>query len=156
MPNDAGLLNEWGLLLTARAKRAGGEEAAHIRGEARMKYEAALVIAPDAEPPLSNLGNLMVEQAKSATGDERERLLADGVSTLQKLATLEPTATYDLACAFALQGNEEHCRSNLENAEKCATLPDIAHIASDPDLAAIHDKAWFQELLARQKAKASS
>jgi hypothetical protein len=155
-PNDAGLLNEWGFVLDQRAERASGEEAARIRTEAQAKYEAGLAIAPNAEPILRNLGNLLIKQAKSAADGRREQLLASAVAKLGESAKLEPAETYDLACAFALRGDEERCRDNLENAERCDTLPDWSHLARDTDLDAMRDKPWFQELLARKKANAAS
>jgi len=70
------VLNNWGNLLSDRARRTVGEEADHLFLEAEKKYEAALAVKPGAPDVLRNRLNLIRDWAKTKTGEEAARLLA--------------------------------------------------------------------------------
>jgi hypothetical protein len=58
------------------------------------------------------------------------------------------TASYNLACIYALQGNTEASLVALENARTKVTLPAINDILNDPDMKSAKDQAWFTAFIA--------
>jgi Tfp pilus assembly protein PilF len=144
-------LNNWGSLLSEQAERASGEEAARLFVAAAEKYQAALTVKPDSHDALNNWGSLLLERAKHAAGADAMPLLVEAGEKLAAAVKINPANTYNLACLAALLGDETKCRQNLENAERCGTLPDAEHLTADTDLDVVRDKPWFQELLRRQK-----
>ncbi|MBB1092604.1 hypothetical protein HUU61_15075, partial [Rhodopseudomonas palustris] len=121
--------------------------------QAGEKYQAALAIKPDDHEVLNNWGTVLLEQAKRAGGEEAVLLVADAADKIVSAVNIDPTNTYNLACVRALQGDEQGCRSALENAEKHRTLPPIEHLISDSDLDRVRSTPWFQDLIARRGAQ---
>ena len=155
-PDKQEALNNWGTLLAEQAERASGEEASRLSAAAAEKFAAALSIEPSKPHVLNNLGALLLQQAKRTSGEEASRLFAAAAEKLEAAAAIDISKTYNLACLGALRGDEVRCRYNLENAEKHGTLPNLEHLASDTDLNNMRGKAWFKELLDRQRMKTSS
>jgi Tfp pilus assembly protein PilF len=153
-PNDAVVLCSFGELLSEQARWASRDEATRLYREAAEKYAASLKANADYAEALNNWGRSLLEQARRAEGDEALRFLAQATKKLQAAAKIDPADTYGLACLAALRGNERRCREALENGERHGTLPTVEHLASDISLDAMHEKPWFKDLLARQKAKA--
>jgi Tfp pilus assembly protein PilF len=133
-----------------QAKRASGEEATRLFGEAADKYRQALAIKPDQHEALNNWGILLLEQAKRASGEEATRLFSEAEEKLREGLRYEPKSTYDLACLMALRGRLSEARAFLEQAEGYNTLPDASHLSEDSDLESLRRETWFCELLARR------
>lgn len=154
-PDKHEALTNWGTSLCQRARLSSGDLASQLFAKAAENFAAALSIEPASPAPMINWGASLVVQAKRAEGEEAARLLSAATEKLEAAAKLDGSKTYNLGCLAALRGDEEQCRWALENAEQHGTLPDIAHLNSDPDLGSMREKHWFRELIDRQQKKAN-
>src|ERR1022692_3448122 len=140
-------LNNWGNALSDQAEMKAGEEADRLFTLAGTKYEAALAIRPDSYQALYNWGSALLEQARRKSGEEADRLLVQAGAVLRRVAQIKPDELYGLACLASLQIKPEECRELLFRCLTAGTLPDVAHLATDADLAAVRDLGWFQDVL---------
>jgi cytochrome c-type biogenesis protein CcmH/NrfG/MinD-like ATPase involved in chromosome partitioning or flagellar assembly len=155
-PDDHEALNNWGAALSDQAETKAGEEADRLFSLAQAKYEAALAISPDDFAALNNWGSALLEQARRKTGDEAGRLFAVAGAVLLRAAQIEPDKLYGLACLASLQSKPEECRELLFRCLRSGTLPDVTHLATDADLAAVRDLEWFQDLLREARSRQSA
>ena len=85
-----------------------------------------------------------------------DRLLAQAGAVLRRAAQIKPDELYGLACLASLQSKPEECRELLFRCLRAGTLPDVAHLATDADLAAVRDLEWFQDLLREARSRQSA
>lgn len=84
----------------------------------------------------------------------KRHLLQDAGEKFLRAHELEPgKGCYGLAHIAALQGDAAACKNWLLKAEELDRLPSAEHIEKDPDLDAVRETSWFQELLARQRKR---
>ena len=79
---------------------------------------------------------------KDPAGAE-QRLLA-----MMKLAPLDSSSHYNMACVKALQGSPQKALEHLARAVELGFL-DVRHITSDPDLLGLHQREAFKKIVAR-------
>jgi hypothetical protein len=85
-------------------------------------------------------------RAEAEIGDiERKREEGEYVDTEHYAPLL-----YNLACAYALMGDEEECRKRLKEHEDFAHF-DSNQLLEDPDMESVRETAWFQELVERHR-----
>jgi cytochrome c-type biogenesis protein CcmH/NrfG/MinD-like ATPase involved in chromosome partitioning or flagellar assembly len=149
-------LNNWGNALSDQAEMKAGEEADRLFTLAGTKYEAALAIRPDSYQALYNWGSALLEQARRKSGEEADRLLVQAGAVLRRVAQIKPDELYGLACLASLQIKPEECRELLFRCLTAGTLPDVAHLATDADLAAVRDLGWFQDVLREARSRQSA
>lgn len=143
-------LNHMGNVLLGEARTMRGRSADTMLRAACMTYEEALQLAPDMGEALVGLGCVHLAMA-SRTIDIRERddLLKRARQELLRAEILwGKAAAYNLACACALEGDTDGCRTWLERAKTELHLPPAAQLRTDPDLAPVRGEPWFAELLA--------
>lgn len=156
-PDKHEALNNWGNVLGDEAKRTADKgEASRLFAEAEEKYAASLAILPKKHNALDNWGSLLMEQAKRVGGEEASRLFASAAEKLGLAKKIDPTRSYNLACLAALLGDSEQCRQHLQSADRHHSLPNVEHLASDPDIDSVRNQSWFKELLDRQRKKTAS
>ena len=117
---------------------------------AKIQAKGGLVI-----PLAANSDSLVVSLATAGkqAGDSE----LDLVKQLPKVVQLDlrNTAVTDKGLA-SLQGKPEQCRELLFRCLRAGTLPDIAHVATDADLAVVRDLGWFQDLLREARSRQSA
>ncbi len=93
------------------------------------------------------LGLTRLELACNRAGENAETLRLQAETSLHNAQLIEPgLAAYALA-RLAGQGNDEaQCRHWLEMPESKKYLPPCEHALTDPDLASMRDKDWFQAI----------
>jgi len=142
-------LNHMGTTLLAEARTMRGRSADALFRAASMSFEEALQLTPDMAEALVGLGCTRLAMASRATdARERDELLKAARQVLLRAEDLwGKAAAYNLACACALEGDHEGCRTWLERAKVEGHLPPAAQVRADPDLAAVRREPWFTELL---------
>src|ERR1017187_1380544 len=155
-PDYHAALNNWGRALLEQAKRKTGEQADRLLALAEAKFKAALAISPDNIEALNNWASALLEQARRKTGAEADRLLAQAEAVLLRAAQIKQDELYNLACLASFQNKPEECRELLLRCLTAGTLPDVAHLATDADLAAVRDLEWFQDLLRAARSRQSA
>ncbi|PHR61178.1 MAG: hypothetical protein COA43_04155 [Robiginitomaculum sp.] len=144
-PNDQNALYNWGNALADQARNTEQKiEKIKLYKQATEKYKQVINIKPDYQNALYNWGNSLFELYR-INGDKNTLIKAKTIS--MKLQALKPEEVYSLACAHALLGEMSECQKCLETCKVHGTLPDAAHLASDPDLESVWGEDWFKALL---------
>ncbi len=73
---------------------------------------------------------------------------------LRELRPYDPVVAYNLACSFALTGQNDAALATLATALRLG-YDDVRHMCEDPDLAAVRDFVDFRELLRKAKRRAA-
>ncbi len=85
-----------GNALLDRAKATSDvEEADHLFAEAKAMYESAIAVKPDRSEALHNWGNLLLDEAKRATGALADPLFLDAEEKYGQALALDPNR-YDV------------------------------------------------------------
>jgi len=147
-PDKHEALYNWGVALYEQAKTKTGDEADRLFGEAGKKFEEALRIKPDKHEALNSWGVALYEQAKTKTGDEADRLFEEGIEKISGAEAIKSGAgAYNLACGYALRGDEGGARQWLEKAKRLGTLPSPKKVLEDADLESVRDRDCFKTLI---------
>jgi tetratricopeptide (TPR) repeat protein len=104
-------------------------------------YRAIIEKSPDYVEALSILGDAYT----------RKGLYREGLEIDRRLTTLrprDPVAHYNLACSYSLNHRKKEALASLRKSIKLG-YSDIVHIATDGDLAPLHDDRLFHTLIRR-------
>jgi len=146
-PDDHVAYNNWGTALSDLAKGKEGDEADKLLAQACEKYEKAIQIKPDKHGAYNNWGTALSRWAKIKEGDEADKLFGQAKEKCLKAESIKTgSGAYNLACAYALLGEEKDCQSWLKTAEQARTLPTRQDAMADLDLKGVRNKAWFKQI----------
>ncbi len=110
-------------------------------------HEKAVRLKPDQHEVLDHFGTVLLEQAKSKTGEEAERLFVLAEGKLARAEEIHPgSGAYNLGCLASLRSDVKNCRKWLEKSKECGTLPSHEHLMNDPDLKRYRKRKWFIRL----------
>lgn len=153
-PMLAEALYNWGFALLHHAKLKSGEEAAAIYQDAISKFAFCLTIDPHYLGAAIDGGVAYMDLARVKGVKPDDRLYDMAEEQFERASAIQAgSAAYNLACIYALRGDEGACLNALENARDKGSLPDADDIANDPDMAAVKDQAWFVEFMEALKEK---
>jgi tetratricopeptide (TPR) repeat protein len=148
IPDYYEALNNWGGVLSEQAKTKTGSEADELFEEGYKKYGAAVEIEPNYRSALRHWGVTLSYQAKLKGPDEANTLYLLSKEKLERADGILPGfASYDLACIYALLGDEDICRQWLQKSKEKGFLPSKEYILNDSDLDSVRHTEWFQQLL---------
>jgi hypothetical protein len=143
-PIRADALYNWGFALLHQAKTKEGELAASIYLDAINKFAFCLLINPDYLGAAINGGVAYMDLARLqavAPDDSLYTLAQQQFETANRIQ--KGTASYNLACIYALRSDFEACQQALENSRAHGSLPELGDILADPDMDHVKEKDWF-------------
>ena len=133
----------WGNALLDLAQQKQ-DEALYREGFA--KYARAVEIKPDKHEVWNNWGISLLAYAQSNSGAKKKKYFKEAERILLKAEQINSKEVYNLACFYALEGNEEKCRAKLLHCEQERTLPSKQHLLEDKDLEHVRSLDWFVQL----------
>lgn len=143
-PLRADTLYQWGFALLHQAKTKAANEADKIYQDAIEKFAFCLLINPYYLGAAINGGVAYMDLARLKQVPPDDRLYDMAKIQFDKANSIQAgTASYNLACIYALRGQHEASLKALEHARDKVTLPDAEEILNDPDLAGIVALDWF-------------
>ena len=145
-----------GNALLDRAKATSDvEEADHLFAEAKAMYESAIAVKPDRSEALHNWGNLLLDEAKRATGALADRLFLDAEEKYGQALALDPNR-YDVLVNWGnLLLDRAKSTATLETARRFFSEAEKKYQAAlrlKPDLPSVMI-SWGNLLLDRGKSE---
>lgn len=148
-------LYHWGfaLLHEARAKQSA-EEAIEIYEDAISKFSFCLLTNSQYLGAAIDGGVALMELARISPVEGRAGLYGLAEDFFEKAGKIQKgSAAYNLACIYALRGEEQTCQKALEQAKEFGSLPDVANILEDADMDNVKQVQWFIEFIEVIKAQ---
>jgi hypothetical protein len=143
-PLRADTLYNWGFALLHQAKSKSGEQAAKIYQDAINKFAFCMLINPNYLAAAINGGVAYMDLARLRAVEADDELYTQAQKQFETANAIQSgTASYNLACIFALRNDQNACLAALENAKNKGVLPEIAEILNDPDLNNVKEQDWF-------------
>lgn len=156
-PVIADALYHWGFALFHYAQTKAGDDADEIYREAGKKFSFCMTINPHHLGAAIDWGAALMEQARSRGEDPRSELYAAAQEKFLAANAIQAgSASYNLACIHALQGNADSCRAALVDAREHGSLPDVGAILNDADLALVQHQQWFTDFMESLQEQTSS
>ncbi|KJV06385.1 TPR end-of-group domain-containing protein [Methylocucumis oryzae] len=140
----ADTLYHWGFALLHQAKTKSDSEAEKLYLDAIKKFEFCMLINPSYLGAAINGGVAYMDLARLkqvAPADELYELALTQFETAN--AIHKGTASYNLACIYALRNEQEACLNALEFSRDHGSLPDTDEILHDPDMTNVLEQDWF-------------
>ncbi|MGR8981329.1 MAG: TPR end-of-group domain-containing protein [Gammaproteobacteria bacterium] len=157
-PIRAQALYFWGNALLHQAKTKSGEEAIRVYKEAILRFSCCMLIDPNYLAAAIDGGVAYMDMARLEGAQPNAELYEQARIEFEKANSIQAgSASYNLACIYALRGDGEACLKALETARDNGSLPVADDILSDPDLDGVKNKDWFiafMESLAEKKEEA--
>jgi len=143
-PLLAEALYNWGLALLHQAKAKSGGEAMNLYQDAIVKFSFCLTISPNYLGAAIDGGVACMDLARVGAVRAEDDLYLMAASYFEKANAIQAgSASYNLACVYAMQGNEAACHAALEMSKDKGSLPALDDILNDPDLDNVKNKDWF-------------
>ncbi len=145
----ADALYNWGFALLHQAKTKTGEEAVEIYQDAINKFAFCLLINPNYLAAAINGGVAYMDLARLSEAKPDDKLYGLAKKQFETANAIQSgTASYNLACIYALRNDQEACLKALENAKEKGSLPVLAEeIINDPDLNNVKGQDWFNAFI---------
>jgi hypothetical protein len=141
-------LYNWGFSLYNQGKTKTAEEAEALLNKACEKFAASMDCDLESIKPPIDWGVTLMALAELKNANSNDELYD---LALEKFKQAEErffgSASYNLACIYALRGDEDACKQALEDSRDNASLPSKKEILDDPDLNNVKETAWFKEFI---------
>ncbi|MGJ0428292.1 TPR end-of-group domain-containing protein [Methylobacter sp.] len=153
-PMLAEALYNWGFALLHHAKLKSGEEAAALYQEAISKFAFCLTLEPYYLGAAIDGGVAYMDLARVKGVKPEDHLYDMAEEQFEKANAIQAgSASYNLACIYALRGDETACLNALEDSRDRGSLPSVDDVMNDPDIAAVREQGWFVEFMEAVRAK---
>ena len=142
-------LHNWGLSLINQAEKKSGEAAIKILEEAITKFNLCDTVKPNHLGASLDGGVALMGLAKTKGLSSDDDLYVKAKESFLNAENIQHgSASYNLACLFALHNEGDACLEALEKARDCGLVPDEQDILNDADLDNVKQASWFGEFIA--------
>jgi tetratricopeptide (TPR) repeat protein len=146
--NYADTLYYWGFALLHQAQSKPSNEAIKLFEEAINKFSFCKTITPMHLGAAVDGGVALLGLAKSKQVDLDHELYGKALESFESSEKIQNgSASYNLACIYALQNKGDACLKALENARNHGLVPDEQNIITDDDLKNVNELSWFAEFI---------
>ena len=129
-----------------QAQKKSGDAAIKILEQAITKFNLCDTVRPNHLGASLDGGVALMELAKAkglSSGDDLYVKANESFLNAEKIQ--QGSASYNLACLYALQNKVDACLESLEEARDCGLIPDEQDILNDADLDNVKQLAKFGE-----------
>lgn len=141
-------LYNWGFALLHEAKGKSPTEAIPIYQDAISKFSFCLLMAPAYLGAAIDGGVAFMDLARISPEHDRAGLYHSAKDFFEKACNIQKaSAAYNLACIYALAGDDQACQQSLEQAKEFGSLPNYAAILEDADLESVKATQWFKDFI---------
>ncbi len=145
----ADTLHYWGLALLQQAEtKSSAVDAIKIYEEANEKFSFCRTVAPNHLGASVDGGVTLLNLAKCKQLSLDDDLYSKAKESFEFAEKIQlGSASYNLACIYALQNKSDDCLKALENARDLGLIPDEDNIINDVDLKNIKGMPWFTDYM---------
>lgn len=137
-------LYNWGFALLHQAKAKTGDEATKLYQEAIEKFSFCRMVNAESLGAAIDGGVVYMELARQKGAGPKDALYDNALALFQDANRIQSgSASYNLACIYALRNDQEACLNALEDSRDHGSLPSIDDILSDSDLDNMKEHHWF-------------
>jgi hypothetical protein len=141
-------LHNWGLALVNQAQKKSGDEAIRILEQAITKFNLCDAVKSDHLGASLDGGVALMGLAKAKGLNADDDLYVKAKESFLNAENIQQgSASYNLACLYALHNDGDSCLEALEKARNCGLIPDEQDILNDADLDNIKQLVWFREFI---------
>lgn len=147
-------LYHWGFGLLHEARSKPAEEAAEVYEDAIAKFSFCLLTNSNYLGAAIDGGVAFMELARISPEGTHAELYKLAEEFFEKACAIQKgSASYNLACIYALAGDSERCRQALLQAKEYGSLPELQTVLDDADIDNVKQDAWFKELVEQLQAQ---
>ena len=141
-------LYNWGFALLHQAKTKSGDEAIKLYEQAIAKFSFCQTVNPSSIGSAIDSGVAYMDLARIKGVNPSDSLYELAEQQFNRANSIQKgTASYNLACIFALRNDEEACLNALEDSRNHGSLPAKDDILTDPDLENVKHHHWFMDFM---------
>ena len=146
--NYADAIYYWGFAILHQAFTKPSNEAIEIFEEAITKFSSCKTISPEHLGASIDNGVALMGLAKSKQVNFDDELYSKAKESFETAENIQQgSASYNLACLYALRNESDACLKALENARDHGLVPDEQNIIDDDDLKNVKQLPWFAEYI---------
>jgi len=144
----ADALYYWGFALFHQAQTKSPNEKIKIFEAAISKFSSCQSISPNHLGAAVDGGVALLGLAKSKKVNLEDELYLKAKDSFELAETIQSgSASYNLACMYAIQNKGDACLKALNNAREYGLVPSEENIINDDDLQNIKNLPWFAEYI---------
>lgn len=142
-------LYNWGFALLQQARTKADAVAIQLYEEAIAKFTFCATVDPNFLGAAIDGGVALMEFARMKQVQLDDPLYGAAKAHFERAEQIHKgSAVYNLACIYALMGQDDLCLVALSDAVKYGSLPSEQEVMHDPDLEKVKTKGWFLDFMA--------
>ncbi len=146
--NYADSLYYWGFSLLNQAQSQSSTAAINTFEQAIEKFSLCKAVAPDHLGAANDGGVALLALAKAKQVNLDDELYQKAEASFQSAENIQSgSASYNLACLYALHKDNDGCLKALNKAKDHGLIPDQQAMLDDEDLLNIKNQAWFTDYI---------